>query len=175
MTVLASVGGGAATALRAACANTSRELASMQFEIVERDETWVAGLPVRSPKRALGELRDRELEAAWGAVLHQELGGPLACAYTDYSADLGTFNTQIVGYECSSFDQVTRGHIVARLPRGTYARFSSVGNFPQIMTDLWTQIAYAEEHKQIKRTNTGDFECYPHAYKIDVYLAVEPR
>jgi hypothetical protein len=52
----------------------------MQFEIVERDETWVAGLPVRSPKRALGELRDRDLEAAWGAVLHQELGGPLQYA-----------------------------------------------------------------------------------------------
>ena len=53
------------------------------FEIVERDETWVAGLPVRSPKRALGELRDRDLEAAWASVLHQDLGGPLASAYTD--------------------------------------------------------------------------------------------
>jgi hypothetical protein len=75
----------------------------MQFEIVERDETWVAGLPVRSPKRALGELRDRDLEAAWAAVLHQELGGPLASAYTDYTGELGTYNTQIVGYQCSSF------------------------------------------------------------------------
>jgi len=44
-----------------------------------------------------------------------------------------------------------------------------------VMTDLWTQIAYAEEHKQIKRTYTGDFECYPHAYKIELYLAVDPR
>ncbi|GAB4589072.1 GyrI-like domain-containing protein [Nocardia sp. IFM 10818] len=145
----------------------------MQFEIVERDETWVAGLPVRSPKRALGELRDHDLEVAWAAVLHQELGGPLASAYTDYAAELGTYNTQIVGYQCASFDAVTRGHVVARLPRGTYARFSSVGNFPQVMTDLWTQIAFAEEHKQIKRTYTGDFETYPHAYKIDLYLAVE--
>ncbi|WP_019932862.1 GyrI-like domain-containing protein [Nocardia sp. BMG111209] len=147
----------------------------MQFEIIERDETWVAGLPVRSPKRPLGELRDHDLEAAWAAVLHQELGGPLATAYTDWSADLSTYNTQIVGYECASFDEVTRGHIVARLPKGTYARFSSVGNFPEIMTDLWTQISYAEEHRQIRRSFTGDFEFYPHAYRIDLYLAVEPR
>ncbi|MFF0489918.1 GyrI-like domain-containing protein [Nocardia sp. NPDC003482] len=147
----------------------------MQFEIVERDETWVAGLPVRSPKRALGELRDHDLEAAWAAVLHQELGGPLASAYTDYSPELNTYNTQIVGYECKTFGDVTRGHIVSRLPGGTYARFSSVGNFPRIMTDLWTQIAFAEEHHQIKRTYTGDFECYPHAYKIDLFLAVEHR
>ncbi|MFF2555782.1 GyrI-like domain-containing protein [Nocardia sp. NPDC058058] len=145
----------------------------MQFEIVERDETWVAGLPVRSPKRALGELRDHDLEVAWAAVLHQELGGPLAAAYTDFSPELGTFNTQIVGYQCESFEEVTRGHIVARLPRGTYARFSAVGTFPQVMTDLWTQIAYAEEHNQIQRTHSGDFECYPHAYKIELYLAVE--
>ncbi|MFG1791981.1 GyrI-like domain-containing protein [Nocardia sp. NPDC049149] len=147
----------------------------MQFDIVERDETWVAGLPVRSPKRALGELRDHDLEAAWAAVLHQELGGPLASAYTDYTGELGTYNTQIVGYQCASFGNVTRGHLVARLPRGTYARFASVGNFPQVMTDLWTQIAYAEEHNQIKRTYTGDFECYPHAYKIELYLAVDAR
>lgn len=147
----------------------------MQFDIVERDETWVAGLPVRSPKRALGELRDNDLERAWASVLHHELGGPLASAYTDYSAELGTYNTQIVGYRCSSFEEVTRGHLVARLPRGTYARFSSIGNFPEIMTGLWAQITYAEERNQIKRTYTGDFEYYPHAYRIDLYLAVESR
>ncbi|WP_067697956.1 GyrI-like domain-containing protein [Nocardia jejuensis] len=146
----------------------------MQFEIVERDETWVAGLPVRSPKRALGELRDHDLEVAWAAVLHQELGGPLASAYVDFGSELGTYNTQIVGYQCESFERVTRGHVVARLPRGSYAKFSSVGAFPQVMTDLWTQIAYAEEHNHIKRIHTGDFECYPHAYKIELYLAVEP-
>jgi hypothetical protein len=43
------------------------------------------------------------------------------------------------------------------------------------MTSLWTQIAYAEEHHQINRTFSGDFEFYPHAYKIDLYLAVEAR
>ncbi|RMI34840.1 GyrI-like domain-containing protein [Nocardia stercoris] len=147
----------------------------MRFEIVERDEVWVAGLPVRSPKRALGELCDRDLDAAWSAVLHQEMGGHWASAYTDYSADLGTYNTQIVGYQCERLDQVTRGHVVARLPRGTYAKFSAVGDFPQIMTDLWTQIGYAEEHNLIKRTFTGDFECYPHNFKIELYLAVQPR
>ncbi|NUS43849.1 MAG: effector binding domain-containing protein [Mycobacteriaceae bacterium] len=146
----------------------------MQFQIVEREETWVAGLPVRSPRRALGQLRDQALEAAWNAVLNQDLNGPLASAYTDYSADLNTYNTQIVGYQCGSFDEVTRGHIVARLPAGTYAKFSSMGEFPAVMKDLWTQIDYAEEHKKIVRTFRGDFECYPHAYKIDLYLSVEP-
>jgi predicted transcriptional regulator YdeE len=147
----------------------------MQFEIVERDETWVAGLPVRSPKRALGELADGALDAAWSAVLHQDIGGPLASVYTDYQPDISTYGTQIVGYECDSLDAVTRGHFVARVPPGRYARFSAVGEFPDVMTDLWTQIQYAEQHREIKRRYTGDFECYPHAYKIDLYLAVEDR
>jgi len=145
----------------------------LQFQIVDRDETWVAGLPVRSPRRALGQLRDGALEAAWAAVLNQEINGPLASAYTDYSVDLNTYNTQIVGYESASFDDVERGHIVARLPKGVYARFSAIGEFPDVMKDLWTQIDYAEEHRQINRTYTGDFECYPHAYKIDLYLSIE--
>lgn len=147
----------------------------MQFEVVDRDETWVAGLPVRSPRRALGQLQDGALEAAWNAVLNQEINGPLASAYTDYSTDLNTYNSQIVGYECASFEKVTRGHIVARLPKGLYARFSAIGEFPDVMKDLWTQIDYAEEHREITRTYTGDFECYPHAYKIDLYLAIEPQ
>lgn len=145
----------------------------MQFQIVERDETWVAGLPVRSPKRALGKLRDVALEEAWSSVLNQEIGGPLASIYTDFDADLETYNTQIVGYQCSSFASVARGHLLARVPAGVYARFSAVGTFPDVMQDLWTQIDYAEEHHEIKRTFLGDFECYPHAYKIDLYLAVE--
>ncbi|KAA0024317.1 GyrI-like domain-containing protein [Antrihabitans cavernicola] len=145
----------------------------MQFQIVERDETWVAGLPVRSPKRALGRLRDLALEEAWSAVLKQQIGGPLASIYTDFAPDLYTYNTQIVGYQCSSLDEVTRGHIVARVPRGRYAVFSAVGEFPNVMTDLWTQITYAEEHGQIKRSFLGDFECYPHAYGIEMFLAIE--
>ncbi len=147
----------------------------MQFQIVEREETWVAGLPVRSPKRALGQLRDSALESAWNAVLHHDLGGELASAYTDYSCDIDSYNTQIVGYACRSLDDVTRGHLVAKIPRGTYARFSAIGEFPQIMIDLWTQIDYALDHKQIRRLYTGDFECYPNAYKIDLYLSVEPQ
>ena len=144
----------------------------MQFQIVERDETWVAGLPVRSPKRALGKLRDLALEEAWSAVLKQEISGPLASIYTDFAPDLFTYNTQIVGYQCSSLEDVTRGHIVARIPKARYAKFSALGEFPSVMTDLWTQINYAEEHNQLVRSFVGDFECYPHAYKIDMYISI---
>jgi predicted transcriptional regulator YdeE len=141
--------------------------------MVERDETWVAGLPVRSPRRPLGHLRDQGLESAWAAVLNQEMGGPLASAYVDWSADLQAYNTQVVGYQCRSLDEATRGHVIVRVPAGGYAKFSSLGEFPQVMTQLWEQIDYAESHKLITRTHRGDFECYPHAYAIDLYLSVD--
>ena len=144
----------------------------MSFQIVQRDRTLVAGLPVRSPRRALGKVRDRALERAWSAVLKQELGGPLASAYTDHAVDIDSYYTQTVGYQCESLDQVTEGHLVACLPAGTYAKFSSTGTVPGVFIDLWNQIRAAEEAGEIVRSFTGDFEFYPHAYRIDMYVAI---
>ena len=145
----------------------------MSFEYVDLEETWVAGLPVRSPKRALGRLNDPALDQAWSSVLKQEIGGPLASIYTDFAPGIGSYNTQIVGYKCSALSQVTRGHLVAKVPRARYAKFSAVGYFPDVTMRLWQQIDHAEEHQEIRRTFTADYECYPHAYKIDLYLSVE--
>ncbi|MDV2476460.1 AraC family transcriptional regulator [Rhodococcus zopfii] len=144
----------------------------MSFQIVQRQRTLVAGLPVRSPRRPLGKLRDRELERAWSAVLKQELGGPLASAYTDHAVEVGSYYTQTVGYQCDSLDQVTPGHIVSWLPAGRYAKFSSTGTFPGILTDLWERIHAAESSGEIVRSFTGDFEFYPHAYGIELYIAI---
>lgn len=145
----------------------------MSFEIVDLEETWVAGLPVRSPKRALGRLNDPALDLAWSSVLKQDIAGPLASIYTDFAPGIGSYNTQIVGYQCSALSKVTRGHLVARVPRAKYAKFSAVGYFPDIMTRLWKQIDHAEEQGEITRAYTADYECYPHAYKIDLYLSIE--
>jgi predicted transcriptional regulator YdeE len=144
----------------------------MSFQIVQRKRTLVAGLPVRSPRRPLGKVRDRELERAWSAVLKQELGGPLASAYTDHAVDVGSYYTQTVGYQCNSLDQVTPGHIVSWLPAGKYAKFSSTGTFPRILIDLWDRVHAAESAGQIVRSFTGDFEFYPHAYGIELYVSV---
>ncbi len=146
----------------------------MSFQIVQRKRTLVAGLPVRSPRRPLGgKVRDRELERAWSAVLKQELGGPLASAYTDHAVEVGSYYTQIVGYQCDSLDQVTPGHIVSWLPAGKYAKFSSTGTFPpQILIDLWDRLHAAENSGEIVRAFTGDFEFYPHAYGIELYVAI---
>ncbi|MEE2031647.1 GyrI-like domain-containing protein [Rhodococcus chondri] len=144
----------------------------MPFEIVHRKQTLVAGLPVRSPKRALGRPRDPGLERAWSAVLKEELGGPLASAYTDHAVDIGSYYTQTVGYQCESLDQVTEGHFVACVPAGTYAKFSSTGNFPEVVTDLWDQVREAEGSSRIVRSFVGDFEYYPNAFRIDLYVSV---
>ena len=78
----------------------------MPFAIVEREETLVAGLAVRSPKRALGKARDKDLEKTWSTLLAQNVDRPLASAYVDHAPEINSYYTQIVGYECSSIDQV---------------------------------------------------------------------
>ncbi len=146
----------------------------MAFCIVEREETLVAGLPVRSPRRALGKLRDPHLERAWSAVLKGEAGGPLASTYTDHAEDIGSYYTQTVGYCCRTLDEVHPGYVVSRLPSGTYAKFSAVGShFPDVFSELWRQIWAAESRGEIVRAFTGDFECYPHAYCIELYISID--
>ncbi|MFZ3392362.1 effector binding domain-containing protein [Rhodococcus sp. 7Tela_A2] len=146
----------------------------MAFCIVEREETLVAGLPVRSPRRALGKLRDPHLERAWSAVLKQDAGGPLASTYTDHAEDIGSYYTQTVGYCCRTLEEVRPGHVVSRLPSGLYAKFSAVGShFPDVFSELWRQIWRAEGRGDIVRAFTGDFECYPHSYRIELYISIE--
>ncbi len=144
-----------------------------EIEFVELGETFVGGFPVRSPKRPLGVLRDPNLERAWSAVLKQNPPGRLASIYTDHSSDAGSFYTQVVGYQCASIEDVMRGHVMARVPAGEYAKFMSTGEFPDVVSNLWQQVREAEESGLIDRAVTGAYECYPHAYRIDLYIAVD--
>ena len=143
----------------------------MSVEFVDLEETWVAGLPVRSPKRALGSLYDTNLERAWSGILNQDIGEPLGSIYTDYVPAIGSYSTQIVGYRTAAGD-VRDGHVVARIPAGTYAKFSAVGNFPRVLTTIWKDISHAEESRSFRRAYTGEFEVYPHAYKIEMFVPV---
>ncbi|MFF0816111.1 effector binding domain-containing protein [Rhodococcus sp. NPDC003318] len=148
---------------------------SQKLQFTELGETFVGGLPVRSPKRPLGMLRDSNLERAWSAVLRQNPPGQLAAIYTDYSEDAGSFCTQVVGYRCRSTEDVMRGHVLAKVPSGLYARFVSTGEYPDVVHNLWQQVRAAEAEGQIDRAATGAYECYPNAYRIDLYIAVAPE
>jgi hypothetical protein len=143
----------------------------MSFELVHLPETWVAGLPVRSPKRALGRLADPNLESAWSAVLKQDVAGTLASIYTDYVPGIDSYSTQIVGYRVTA-GRVAPGHIVAKIPPGPYARFCAVGTFPDIMISLWREIDHAEQSRKFTRAHTGEYEFHAHAYKIEMYLPI---
>jgi len=145
----------------------------MSFQVVDRQETLVAGIPVRSPRRALGQLRDRHLEDAWTALLNGETYGPFAATYTDHAEDIDSYYTQTVGFCCSSVDDAPEGYVISRVPAGTYAKFSAVGSrFTDVFDDLWRQIWEAEAEGVITRAFTGDFETYPHAFGIELYVAI---
>lgn len=139
---------------------------------MHRAQTLVAGLPVRSPRHALGRLRDPRLDDAWSSVLHHRIGGRLASAYVDYAPDVESYYTQIVGYECGSIEDATRGHVLSCIPPGSYAKFSSRGMFPEVLLRLWEQVDEAETSGRIRRTFTGVLEAYPHAYAVDLYIPV---
>ncbi|MCR8695504.1 GyrI-like domain-containing protein [Rhodococcus pyridinivorans] len=145
----------------------------MSFQVVERCETLVAGVPVRSPRRALGKLRDPHLEIAWSAVLNEEIYGPFAATYTDHAEEIGSYYTQTVGFCCESIEDAPEGYVISRIPAGIYAKFSAVGSrFTDVFDDLWRQIWDAEAEGALERAFTGDFETYPHAFGIEYYVAI---
>lgn len=144
------------------------------IEFVELADVLVAGLPVRSPKRPLGSVRDLNLERAWADVLRQDPPGPWASLYTDHAVENASYYTQIVGYRCSAEDEIPRGYLIGRAPGGRYAHFVSTGDFPGVVTGLWDQVRDAEESCHIVRAFTGDFEFYPNAFRIDLYVSVGP-
>lgn len=135
---------------------------------------WSLDWPSEAPSAPWGEARDHALERTWSTLLAQNVDRPLASAYVDHAPEINSYYTQVVGYQCSSIEEVERGHVVSRLPAGTYAKFSSVGTFPDLFDALWGQIRDAEESNLIQRSFTGDFEYYPHAFGIDLYVAIVP-
>lgn len=145
----------------------------VDFDIVERRQTLVAGTVLRSPSLAIEGPRRARLEAVWHRTLQRRLPGSPATAYVDHAAELNTYLTQIAGYRCATVDDLEPGDVLAKIPAGTFARFRSSGDdLPDTVAELWRSIWDAESDGELVRSYTGDFERYPDANTVEVFVAV---
>jgi hypothetical protein len=88
----------------------------VDFDVVRRGEVIIAGVVLRSPALALEEGNRAKVLSAWENNLARTLPGTPATAYIDYSPDLNSYHTHIVGYRCCNLSQVEFGDVAARLP-----------------------------------------------------------
>lgn len=147
----------------------------MDFNVVERHETLVAGTVLRSPALAVEGPRRAKVEEAWKRNLTRSLPGPPATAYVDHAPEIGSYLTHIVGYRCDSLDDLLPGDVLARVPAGRYARFTRSGDdLGDTIVSIWRAVWDLEATGAIVRAYTGDFEHYPDSRTVEVFVALDP-
>jgi hypothetical protein len=146
----------------------------VDFNVVERHETLVAGTVLRSPALAVEGPRRQKVEEAWKRNLARRLPGPPATAYVDHAPEIGSYLTHIVGYRCTSLEDLLPGDVLTRVPGGTFARFRRSGeNLGDTIVSVWRAVWDLEAAGALVRAYTGDFEHYPDAHTVEVFVAVK--
>lgn len=145
----------------------------MDFSVVERHETLVAGTVLRSPALAVeGSRRQRVIET-WQRTLTRTLPGHPATAYVDHAPELNSYLTHIIGYRCESLDDLLDGDVLAIVPAGRFAKFTLSGdNLADTIPAVWRGVWDAEAEGRIERSYTGDYECYPDKDTVEVFVAL---
>ncbi|WP_040829163.1 GyrI-like domain-containing protein [Nocardia jiangxiensis] len=145
----------------------------MDFNIVERHETLVAGTVLRSPALAVEGPRRLKVEEAWRHNLKRDLPGPPASAYVDHAPEIGSYLTHIVGYRCRRLDDLLPGDVLARVPGGRFARFVRSGDdLGDTIVSVWRAVWDLETAGALARAYTGDFEHYPDRRTVEVFVAL---
>ncbi|MFI6871205.1 GyrI-like domain-containing protein [Nocardia sp. NPDC050406] len=148
----------------------------MDFNVVERHETLVAGTVLRSPALAVEGPRRAKVEEAWKRNLARSLPGPPATAYVDHAPEIGSYLTHIVGYRCETLDDLLPGDVLARIPAGLFARFTRTGDdLGDTIVSIWRAVWDLEASGAIVRAYTGDFEHYPDMRTVEVFVALDPN
>lgn len=156
---------------------TARDLGAtpVDFNVVERPETLVAGTVLRSPALAVEGPRRAKVEEAWKQNLARSLPGPPATAYVDHAPEIGSYLTHIVGYRCETLDDLLPGDVLARIPAGTFAQFTRSGdNLGDTIASIWRTVWDLEASGTLTRAYTGDFERYPDSRTVEVFVALHP-
>ena len=145
----------------------------MDFNVVDRHETLVAGTVLRSPALAVEGPRRAKVEETWKRTLERELPGPPATAYVDHAPEIGSYLTHIAGYRCDSLADLQPGDVLTRIPSGRFARFIRSGdNLGDTIVSVCRGVWDLEAAGALVRAYTGDYERYPDAHTVEVFVAL---
>jgi predicted transcriptional regulator YdeE len=146
----------------------------VDFNVVDRPETLIAGTVLRSPALAVEGPRRAKVVEAWQHLLARpSLPGPIATGYVDFATEINSYLTHIVGYECKTLADLAVGDVLARIPAGRYARFSATGeNRGDTIVGLWRQIWDAEAAGEFERAYAGDYEQYPDDRTVEIFVSL---
>ena len=151
------------------------------FEIVELDETYVAGLAIRTSNKTEQELAEKGwIATTWEEVRQMTDPNMPGAIYTGYAGGKDDKFTVVIGFKRSAIDDFKPGEVICKVPAGKYARFARKGPLSAAAIEAWQDVWKAEETGALQRAYTADLETYQGMSEgnlsnltVELYIAIE--
>jgi predicted transcriptional regulator YdeE len=99
--------------------------------------------------------------------------GPPVGVYSAYESDASGSFQILAGREVAASAAVAAPLQLVSIPAGRYLVFESGGQLPESVVAGWKEVwAYFERGRAHARAYTCDFEIYPSADKVEIWIAV---
>ncbi|MFJ7933928.1 GyrI-like domain-containing protein [Sporosarcina sp. NPDC096371] len=154
-----------------------------------KDQFCMMGISVRTTNA--NEITvDAKIGGLWGRYYGQKISdgvpnpvnAPVTYGlYSDYEDGVHGEYDITAGLEVKDASECPEGVVVKSIPAATYLVFTSEeGPLTDVVITLWQEIwRWFEQHQEVERTYTGDFELYdarcenPQHAQVDIYIAIQ--
>ncbi len=151
----------------------------MSYTFEHKNKKLFIGLELRTNNEecssAMPVHKDKFFSENIPAQIPNRTDNNILAIYTDYEGDFTKPYSWILGCEVSSLDEIPSGLVGKVIPESKFAVFTTKGEFPQGLIDVW----HAVWQSNIHRSYTTDFELYKSDFhpqnnpKVKVYIAIE--
>ena len=142
----------------------------------------VVGLATRTTNAAESNLSTAKIPALWDRFAREQWAerleqfgafGPTLAVYSAYESDVFGSYQIVVGRQVRNSPSVLPPLRIVSVPQGQYLMFSCPGSLPSAVIDGWSDVwAYFTHANSPSRAYTADFEAYPDAGPVEIWVAV---
>jgi len=143
----------------------------------------VAGLALRTDNATESRPGDGKIPGLWQRFRNEDwfaklekfgAFGPPVGVYSAYESDASGSYQILAGREIPATAKVSEGLKVVSVPAGQYLVFQGAGPLPGSVVKGWQEVwAYFEQARDAARAYTFDFELYPSAEAVEIWIAVK--
>jgi len=143
----------------------------------------VAGLALRTDNAAESRPGEGKIPGLWQRFRSEDwfaklekfgAFGPPVGVYSAYESDASGSYQILAGREIPATAKVSEGLRVVSVPAGQYLVFQGAGPLPGSVVKGWQEVwAYFEQARDAARAYTFDFELYPSAEAVEIWIAVK--
>ena len=156
------------------------EVTMSNYTVLKKPEIFLVGIDCRTSNDPGAAMND--IPALWERFFQENIisqiphkvSDEVIALYCDYEGDHTKPYTLVIGCPVSGLEDVPEGFVSKKIPGGTYAAYSAVGEHPQTLIETWGEIWKTE----LPRTYSGDYEVYGKKFssgspqEVEVFIAI---